>query len=124
MIRRLQSCRKADPFVSGGVIQLQQGIEMMTKLVVEEVVHILGGGLVQPVGTQQDLTGGMPAVCCCVGGNSPGQGAGADHRYGRQWVPLALAQRIQQGLQRDLLIRGVPGGINGLQQRGLGSALA
>ena len=49
----------------------------------------------------------------------PRQGAGADHRYGRQWVPLALAQRIQQELQRDLLIRGVPGGINGLQQRGL-----
>ena len=60
----LQSCREATPFIAGGVIQLQQGIEMMSELVVEEVVHILGGGLVQPVGTQQDLTGGMPAVCC------------------------------------------------------------
>ena len=68
---------------------------MMTKLVVEELVHILGGGLVQPVGTQQDLTGAMLVVCCCVGGDRAWQGAGADHRNGRQWPPLALAQGIQ-----------------------------
>ena len=88
---------------------------MMAELMAETLLHILCGGLVQPVGTEQDLTRGMLAVCYYIGGDSPGQGAGADNGNGRQGGPPALAQRIQQWLQGNLMSQRLPCGIDDLQ---------